>query len=54
VRPPEIGSFTSTSIGEFPIDRYRKRGRRRMIAEVATDYSIPDRADVTGRWARSD
>ena len=45
--PPQRGTFTFTTIDEFPVDKYRKRGRRKMIAEVAVDYAIPDAAEIT-------
>jgi len=47
--PPRRGSFTFTAIDRFPEDRYRKRGRRKMIAEVAVDYAIPDAAESATR-----
>ena len=52
--PPERGSFTFTTIDEFSEERYRKRGRRRMIAEVAVDYAIPSLSDVVDQvWRAS-
>ena len=54
--PPRRGSFTFTTIGEFPVERYRKRGKRKMVAEVAVDYALPDAGELAiGVWrARRD
>jgi len=44
--PPKRGSFTFTTIDHFPDERYLKRGRRKMIAEVAVDHAIPEVTDL--------
>jgi hypothetical protein len=58
--PPKRGTFTFTTIDTFPDHRYRKRGRWKMIAEVAASYSIPAAAELISavwkadadRWTR--
>lgn len=42
--PPPRGSFTFTTVEEFPFDEYRRRRKSaaRAVAEVAVRHSIPD------------
>jgi hypothetical protein len=60
--PPQRGTFTFSTVDEFPVHRYRRRGRRKMVAEVAVSHSIPDATGLAsavwrtekGGWKRID
>ena len=51
--PPKRGSFTFSSIEHFPLDRYRKRGRAKMVAEVSVEHSVPEVGAMATRYWRA-
>ena len=51
--PPKRGSFTFSSIEHFPVDRYRKRGRAKMVAEVSVEHSVPEVGAMATRYWRA-